>query len=289
MTNHNNYAVNLKAVKALKNQGTNKQCVECGAPSLYVVTLYGHIFVCHNCAGIHRIHVSGRFVKGLTTANFSEADVKGVQHGGNDANKRFWLANYSSSSLPLPTRHSTLGELKAFVAMKYITKAWCEDGPENYSLTSKICTTPPATTKSRQNSTCQNKRPDVQNSSSSGQARARKVSKVTLKVTARKPNSAVKFNGGLCTEPCTEPDFFADWEANISNVLSAPQKSARVQQATSQNTQGQHGKLDDSKNQDRCQEKRQPQADLLDFSWFDSFDAATFTAVQSARGAVAVR
>jgi uncharacterized protein YuzB (UPF0349 family) len=122
---------NLKVIKYLKTQGENRRCAECNAPSLYVVTKYGCIYVCHNCAGVHRIFVSGRYVKGLTTANFSAADVEAVRKGGNAVSKRYWMAKHPRNAF-VPTPNASMDDLKRFIDMKYIQKTWVAGTEENY-------------------------------------------------------------------------------------------------------------------------------------------------------------
>lgn len=113
----------ITQVKRFRNQAENRKCAECKDMSSYVVSKYD-IFVCHRCAGIHRCFISGMYVKGLTTANFSEKEVKKLLEGGNAVSQAQFMSLYSSVDGPQPNRETSAEVMKNFVEMKYIKQQW---------------------------------------------------------------------------------------------------------------------------------------------------------------------
>lgn len=134
-------AAALKQISKLSKQGANRQCVECNSPSLYLVTKYGHVFVCIRCAGIHRCFMSGMYVKGLTTANFSQVDVDALREGGNAKSRRLYMAKHNGTC---PSHSSTAEEMKSFVKNKYLKKQWySESSVKAAQLTRSVNTNKP--------------------------------------------------------------------------------------------------------------------------------------------------
>lgn len=113
---------NVQVKKQLKANG-NQRCADCSDNSLYVITKFdsGAFFVCHRCAGLHRSFMSGRYVKGLTTANFDALDLALLVKHGNNPARGLWLADFEGE---LPTKHTPSDQVREVLVDKYIKQKW---------------------------------------------------------------------------------------------------------------------------------------------------------------------
>jgi hypothetical protein len=65
-------------------KGDNRACFDCGVPNPKWASINNAVYVCLNCAGIHRglgVHIS--FIRSLTMDNWDEKQLKFLRQGGN--------------------------------------------------------------------------------------------------------------------------------------------------------------------------------------------------------------
>lgn len=106
-----------KTLLALQKEGGNRRCMDCNAPNpQWAVPKFG-IFICLECAGIHRglgVHIL--FVRSITMDAFKPEEVALMQAGGNDACKAYLEAGGVGLDWPAKEKYDN------YVAEEYKSK-----------------------------------------------------------------------------------------------------------------------------------------------------------------------
>ena len=81
-------------------RGDNRICFDCGMPNPKWASVNNAVFVCLQCAGVHRglgVHIS--FIRSLTMDNWDERQIKFLKQGGNRRMREL----FEEYSIPLNT------------------------------------------------------------------------------------------------------------------------------------------------------------------------------------------
>ena len=113
-----------RILKGYMKKPENKVCADCGGPSATTVDVIHNIFICTQCAGIHR-ELNDR-VKNVSMAAFTAEEVEAL---GRTTNRDFnakWMARWNPSEMPLPNGASD-DQRRRFLNAKYVEKRWYSD------------------------------------------------------------------------------------------------------------------------------------------------------------------
>ncbi|KAI5959566.1 uncharacterized protein KGF55_005210 [Candida pseudojiufengensis] len=105
----------------LQKTGENKRCFDCSAPNPQWASPKFGIFICLECAGIHRglgVHIS--FVRSITMDQFKPEETLRMEIGGNERLKKYFVENGIDLTLPAKLKYDN------YVAEDYKEILTCE-------------------------------------------------------------------------------------------------------------------------------------------------------------------
>lgn len=118
---------NRRRLLQLQKIGANKKCVDCGAPNPQWASPKFGVFICLECAGIHRslgVHIS--FVRSITMDQFKQEELLRMEKGGNEAFDAYMSSHNVDLSLPHKAKYDNP------VAEDYKRKLTCEVNGEPF-------------------------------------------------------------------------------------------------------------------------------------------------------------
>ena len=113
-----------RLVEALRKEGSNKICFDCGVVGTTYASLNFGTFVCSQCAGILRgLNFK---VKALGISIFTLDEYEFLQRNGNDKAKNIWLGNFDPYRYQKPNPKS-YEEVKEHIIKKYKEKKFYKE------------------------------------------------------------------------------------------------------------------------------------------------------------------
>jgi len=116
---------NRAAVITLMKQSENSKCADCSNTETNWASINIGIFICIECAGIHRklgTHITQ--VRSITMDRWEDDTVKTMKHIGNANSNSKYLAKFSHNEKRLMPKDTMETKLK-FITDKYEHRKWC--------------------------------------------------------------------------------------------------------------------------------------------------------------------
>ncbi|GJE84345.1 ArfGap-domain-containing protein [Phanerochaete sordida] len=192
----------------------NKKCVDCGNPNPQWASVSFAVFLCLQCAGVHRgfgVHVS--FVRSVSMDTWQEEQIKRMQLGGNAPFKKFLQqypaeGGWNEGMNPHDTYHS-------WTASQYREKLDCDLAGKSWSPSS-----PPAGVTSPAGSL---NRPDSAQGLRKSRASARSATSRSESPYNGSPSSPPNQYGGYQDQKTANENYFANLgQANASRSADLP-------------------------------------------------------------------
>ncbi|KAK9469247.1 hypothetical protein V1512DRAFT_255815 [Lipomyces arxii] len=99
---------NRRRLIDIQKSNENKTCFDCGAPSPQWASPKFGIFICLDCAGLHRglgVHIS--FVRSITMDQFKPEEMKRMELGGNDNAREFFEQHGYVPSMSIKEKYNS--------------------------------------------------------------------------------------------------------------------------------------------------------------------------------------
>lgn len=110
-----------KILRTLMKNPNNRKCADCGEQCPVNVDTTHGIFVCANCAGIHREF--GDRIKSVSMASFTQDEISLLQKQTNEDFNKIYMAKWNPQEDPLPQNVDD-NRKRAFLQLKYIQRIW---------------------------------------------------------------------------------------------------------------------------------------------------------------------
>lgn len=125
---------------ALQKQPTNKKCFDCQAPNPQWASPKFGIFICLECAGVHRglgVHIS--FVRSITMDQFKPEELKRMELGGNEKCGEYFSSHGVDLKLPAKEKYNNYvaEDYKAKLTAEVNGEEWTEPDHKGEALFSK--------------------------------------------------------------------------------------------------------------------------------------------------------
>jgi stromal membrane-associated protein len=125
----------------------NAQCADCQAGEPSWASVNEAVFICTQCAGVHRsigVHIS--FVLSVTLDNWQASAVKAMVSGGGNMVRNKALEFHVPGAYSKPAAQSSREERERFIKAKYVDKLFVEHG-EGCVRKAVVMSPPPKTPK----------------------------------------------------------------------------------------------------------------------------------------------
>jgi len=144
----------LNVLKELLKEEGNRECVDCGAKGPQWASWSLGVFLCINCAGIHRslgTHITK--VKSATLDKWTDEQLSNMVSIGNARARAYYEANVPDRILT-PREGSSAYSLDNWIRSKYEKKSYIpRDGSKPPTTSAMVSTTMPVTEKKTERKT----------------------------------------------------------------------------------------------------------------------------------------
>lgn len=115
-----------KEINSLLCKKSNSFCADCFDSCALYVDITNRIFLCQQCASIHK--KIGFVVKNAAVDIFTIEEIDKLRQSNNEIFNQMWMSSYDSKSAKIPFGASMI-ERSSFLSDKYINKKWFSSIP----------------------------------------------------------------------------------------------------------------------------------------------------------------